>query len=95
MAATWSIIVSWLLALVIVAFLFIGGCALWIQAASDSTKEYIGLAERSYCYDTGYADGRYGNPQKPPREGGEACDGYYADGYADALSGGYDFPESE
>lgn len=95
MAAARRLIVSWLLAMVIVAFLFIGGCALWIQAASDSTKEYIDLAERSYCYDTGYADGRYGNPQKPRREGGEACDGYYADGYADALSGGYDFPESE
>lgn len=86
---------NWFLALVIVGFLFIGGCALWVQAASDTTKEYIDFAERTYCYDVGYADGRYGNPDKPPREGGEACDGFYSDGYEDALGGGYDPPEGE
>lgn len=84
---------NWFLALVVVAFLFIGGCVLWVQAASDSTKEYIDFAERSYCYDIGYADGRYSNPKNPPSEGRAACEGYYSDGYEDALDGVYDPPQ--
>jgi len=83
---------NWPLALVIVAFLFIGGCALWIQAAADSTDEFIDYAERSFCYDTGYADARSGNDQRPPREGGDSCAGFYADGYSDGEDGDYNPP---
>jgi hypothetical protein len=83
---------NWLLALVIVSVLFIGGCALWVQAASESADEFIDYAERSFCYDGGYYDGRYGDARRPPAEGGEACEKYYSDGYDDGRVGDYSPP---
>jgi hypothetical protein len=83
---------NWLLALVIIGFLFLGGCALWVQAASDSAEEFMDYAERSLCYDGGYYDGVAKAPRRPPLEGSEACASFYADGYGDGEEGVYEPP---
>jgi hypothetical protein len=85
---------NWPLALVIVGFLFIGGCALWVQAASDSAENFIDYAETSLCYDAGYYDGRGELARRPPLEGSDACSLYYADGYGDGEDGVYEPPSS-
>jgi len=86
---------AWILAAIIVAVAIVAGCALWINAATDTAEEIMDFAERVYCYDTGFQDARYGLDQRAPAEAGSACEALYDDGYGDGLAGVYGPPPEE
>ena len=83
---------NWLIAVCVIGVLLIAGCAMWINAASDTADEFMDFAARAACYDTGYQDGVYENKQLPPYND-DPCVRLYSDGYEDGRSGEYDPPE--
>ena len=84
---------TWILAAIIVAVAFVAGCALWINAATDTAEELIDFAERVYCYDSGFQDARYDLEQLAPADAGSACEALYDEGYGDGLAGVYSPPK--
>lgn len=84
---------NWVLALVIVAMVFVGSCALWVGAFTKTTTEFLDFAVRVQCYDSGYYDAANGLGERPPSGDLPRCDRLYSDGYDDGQSGRYDPPE--
>jgi hypothetical protein len=85
---------NWLVALVIVAALFLGAFGLCLSAATKSTVEIIDYATRVMCYDAGWSSGSNGLDQPLPVDESE-CQRVYSEGIADGKSGFYDPPARE
>jgi|GEM_PF-4375729 len=86
---------NWLIAIALVGVLLIAGCAVLIQAASDTAEDVISFAVRVQCYDNGYSDGVRREMAYPPSDELPGCAPLYADGYEDGRAGKYDPPVAD
>lgn len=82
---------NWILAAVIVAVLFVGGCALFVGAASKGAKDVIDFSIAVQCYSQGWDDANTGTQGTPPIDGSD-CERLYSDGVADRQAGTFDPP---
>jgi len=85
---------NWFLALVVVAMVFVGSCALWVGAFTKTTSEFLDFAVRVQCYDGGYYDATYGEEEhSSSNDELPGCARLYSDGYEDGQAGRYQPPE--
>jgi len=86
---------SWVLAVIVIGMVAIAGCAMWINAMSEKTTEFLDFAERAYCYDSGFNDARTGLTERPSTDAGDECDRLYSEAYQDGLASRYEPPTSD
>ena len=84
---------NWFLALVVVAMVFVGSCALFVGAFTKTTSEFLDFAVRVQCYDSGYYDATSGEEEHSLNDNLPDCDRLYSDGYEDGQAGRYQPPE--
>jgi hypothetical protein len=82
------------LGITVLFVLFVAGCGLWMNAASNTVDKAIDHSVQIMCYDYGYADGANGNAGTPPFSG-EACAQVYANAYDDGAADNYNPPVAE
>jgi hypothetical protein len=81
------------LAAVIVAVIFLGGCALLLQYSREATNYILDYSNRFLCYEHGFEAARYGLSDQPPLENAE-CAQWFAEGVADGEAGTYNPPSA-